>query len=598
MEIIRQGSILAVLLVASSSAALGQVTTRASVATGGSAGNSNSHSGATTPDGRYVAFMSGATNLVPGDTNAQPDIFVRDRVLGTTERVNVGPNGVQANGASGGSVPISADGRYVVFDSSATNLVAGGTNGQNLVFLRDRLNGTTECISVSSSGTQANAYCASSAITPDGRYVAFQTAADNLVPGDMNYVADVFLRDRLTGTTELVSLSSTGLQGDGPSAAASLSSDARYVAFVSVATDFVPGHMSGQDEVYLRDRQLGTTVCVSIATNGSTGNGASNSPSISGNGRFVAFESSATNFFPGDSNGLHDVFVHDRTLGVTELVSISLGGTTAAGDSTHASISADGNLVAFTSTANDLVTGDTNAKADVFLRDRRSGTTTRVSVSTSGAQADNACVSDRISSGGRYVVFETKSDNLVSGGTPGATDVYVHDGDATAFTSLCDPGAAGVIACPCANAPSGAGRGCDNSSSTGGASLSASGAAYLTMDTLVFTTSSETPTATSIVLQGTSLLTSGVAFGQGVRCAGGTLKRLYTKHAVAGSITAPDFGAGDPSVSARSAALGDVIDAGASRWYLVYYRDPTVLGGCPASSTCNATQTGRVDWSL
>jgi len=155
-----------------------------------------------------------------------------------------------------------------------------------------------------------------------------------------------------------------------------------------------------------------------------------------------------------------------------------------------------------------------------------------------------------------------------------------------------------VIACPCANPPGGAGRGCDNSSATGGAALSASGVAYLSSDSLVLTTSGERPTAFSIVLQGNTLLANGVVYGQGVRCVGGALKRLFSKNAVAGGITAPDFGAGDPSISARSAAKGDVIMAGQSRWYLVYYRDPVVLGGCPAGSTFNATQTGQVTWGL
>jgi hypothetical protein len=146
--------------------------------------------------------------------------------------------------------------------------------------------------------------------------------------------------------------------------------------------------------------------------------------------------------------------------------------------------------------------------------------------------------------------------------------------------------------------PSGLGRGCDNSAATGGAILSASGGTYLSSDSLVFTTSGERPTALSIVLQGTTSPAAGIVYGQGVRCVGGTLKRLYTKNAVGGSITAPDFGAGEATVALRSATLGDSILAGQSRWYLVFYRDPTVLGGCPASSTFNATQTGRVDWSF
>jgi hypothetical protein len=188
--------------------------------------------------------------------------------------------------------------------------------------------------------------------------------------------------------------------------------------------------------------------------------------------------------------------------------------------------------------------------------------------------------------------------NLVTGDTNFAQDIFVRDRSAAGFTSLCDPGVGGVISCPCSNPPSGLGQGCDNSSTTGGAVLSASGIAYLSMDSLVFTTSGERPTAFGILLQGTTLLSNGLIYGQGIRCVGGSLKRLFAKSASGGSITAPDFGAGDPTVSARSAAKGDVISAGQSRWYLVYYRDPIVLGGCPASSTFNATQTGRVDWSF
>jgi hypothetical protein len=159
---------------------------------------------------------------------------------------------------------------------------------------------------------------------------------------------------------------------------------------------------------------------------------------------------------------------------------------------------------------------------------------------------------------------------------------------------VCLPGQAGVIACPCTNPPSGGTRGCDNSSSTGGALINGSGTPSLSSDTLVLTTSGEKPTATSIVLQGDAVLANGAVFGQGVRCASGALKRLYVKTAVAGSITAPQ--GGDLSFSARSASLGSPIVAGQHRWYGVYYRDPTVLGGCPSSSTFNTTATADVSW--
>lgn len=282
---------------------------------------------------------------------------------------------------------------------------------------------------------------------------------------------------------------------------------------------------------------------------------------------------------------------------VTIRVSVDSGGAQGDGPSLAASISADGGYVAFESAASNLVPGDTNGAYDVFVHDRQSGTTERVSVDSSGAQGsfDSGIQVPSISADGRYAAFDSRA-SLVSADTNEAHDIYVRDRDYSPFTSLCEPGAGGVIACPCANPPGGPGRGCDNSAGTGGAILSASGIAYLSMDSLVFATSGERPAALSIVLQGNALLSSGVVFGQGVRCAGGSLKRLYTKTASSGSITAPDFGAGDPTVSARSAALGQVIQPGQSRWYVVYYRDPIVLGGCPAIGTFNVTQTGEVAW--
>jgi hypothetical protein len=200
-----------------------------------------------------------------------------------------------------------------------------------------------------------------------------------------------------------------------------------------------------------------------------------------------------------------------------------------------------------------------------------------------------------ISADGRFVAFRSASSNLVPGDTNGWTDVFLHDRLASGFTSLCHPGLDNVIPCPCANPPSGPARGCDNASSTGGAALAASGFAYLAIDSLVFTVSGENPSAASILVQGDTSRPNGLVFGRGVRCAGGTLRRLFIKTASGGAITAPDFGAGDPTVSARSALLGDPIQPG-TRTYFVYYRDSSALGGCPAASTFNATQTGAVTW--
>jgi hypothetical protein len=221
-----------------------------------------------------------------------------------------------------------------------------------------------------------------------------------------------------------------------------------------------------------------------------------------------------------------------------------------------------------------------------------------VSLSSDGAEGNNSSYAPSISADGRCVAFTSSATNLISGDSNGKSDIFLRDRNATGFTGLCEPGVGGVRTCPCSNPPGGSGRGCNNSAGTGGAFLTASGIAYLSMDSLVFTTYAEKSSALSIVLQGSALLSSGVVYGQGVRCVGGTLKRLFTKSASAGSITAPNFGGGDPTVSARSAAQGDTIQPGQSRWYLVYYRDPIVSGGCPASSTFNATPTGEVSWML
>ena len=176
--------------------------------------------------------------------------------------------------------------------------------------------------------------------------------------------------------------------------------------------------------------------------------------------------------------------------------------------------------------------------------------------------------------------------------TDGHLDVVLGAGPIAAF---CSPGLGGVMACPCSNPPSGAGRGCDNSAATGGASLAGSGIPSLGADTLLLTTADQRPSGTSIVLQGTTSNGAGLPFGQGVRCVAGALKRLYLKTAAGGSISAP--AGGDATISARSAALGDAIGAGQHRYYMVYYRDPIVLGGCDGLATYNATNALDVGWN-
>jgi hypothetical protein len=567
-----------------------------SVSSGGVEGNGDSIASSISADHRFVAFSSRATTLVVGDTNGCSDVFVHDNQTGTTERVSIDSAGTEGNNDS--YYPsISADGRFVAFWGSASNLVAGDTNGVPDVFVHDRLIGTTWRVSVDSAGVQGNAYSNYPSISADGRFVAFWSFASNLVVGDTNGVPDVFVHEIQGGTTERVSVDSAGVQGNDDSLDPSISADGRFVAFASLASSLVAGDTNLVQDIFVHDRLNGTTERVSVDTAGAQANDDSQNPSISADGRFVAFDSDATNLVASDTNGVSDIFVHDRQSGMTERVSIDSGGTQSGGNSYWPSISANGHFVAYYSDATNLVAGDTNAAFDVFVHDRLIGTTERVSVATGGAEGNARSLNPSISADGRFVAFESVASNLVAGDTNGFSDIFVHDSGPTIppGTDLCQAGTGGVYACPCSNPPANAPRGCDNSSATGGAQLTSTGTASLAFDSVVFVTNGERPTATSVVLQGNAGVITGVAFGQGVRCAGGMLRRLYTKTASGGSITAP--GLGDPSVSARSAVLGDTITAGTSRWYAVYYRDPIVLGGCPAGSTFNISQTQRVSWA-
>ncbi len=591
------GKTLAGIVVLSGGVLQAQWTQRASVDGAGLQADGGSAFPVVSTDGRFVAFESLASNLVPGDTNLHYDVFVRDLVAGTTERVSVDSNGVQGNGDSA-YAGISADGRFVAFASRASNLVPGDTNIWQDTFVRDRLLGTTERVSLSTAGAQGNKDSFGGSISADGHYVAFMSQASNIVTPDYVSTLDCYVHDRWGGTTLRVSnVPGGGGPGNLHSYWPVISADGLFVAYHSAASNLLPTDFNGTVDVFVYDMTSGLNELVSVSSSGLQGNFASSFPSISTDGRFVAFHSIAGNLVAGDTNGWQDVFVRDRLLATTERISVGAGGVEADADCGWAVISADGNWVSFESAATNLVAGDSNALVDIFLADRARASVERVNLDNAGAQANGPSAGTGVSADGRWVAFGSSATNLVAADTNAVDDIFVHDRLASGFSSLCWPGSAGVIACPCSNPPAGPGQGCENSSATGGAILSASGAAYLSNDQLVFHTAGQRPSAASLLVQGSAVLGSGVGFGQGVRCASGQLHRLYLRNAVGGSVHLPDPALGDLSVSARSAALGDTILAGQSRWYFVYYRDPFLLGGCPASSGFNATQTGAVLWS-
>ncbi len=410
-----------------------QSTARVSVDSNGTQANNASAAFSLSPDGRFVVFSSSASNLVPGDTNGKADIFVRDLLTGATSLVSVSPNGTQGN-QSCDHPSTSADGRFVVFDSLATNLLPGDTNNATDIFVRDRQSGTTTRVSVASSGAQGNNNSFEPTITADGRYVVFDSVASNLVLGDTNGKADVFVRDLTLGTTRRVSVSSSEVQADESSWAPTISADGRFVAFYSYARNLVPGDTVLSADIFVRDLVSGATTRASVDPNGAQANNISTSPpSLSADGHFVVFTSTATNLVAGDTNNVEDVFVRDLLSGITTRVSVDSNGVQ--GNQVSAdltSISADGRYVAFESGASNLVPGDTNNSYDIFVRDLQGGTTRRVSVNSAGAQSHlpiSHCHSfaPKISVDGRVVAFFSNASDLVNNDTNSSMDVFVHD---------------------------------------------------------------------------------------------------------------------------------------------------------------------------
>ncbi|HVE74231.1 MAG TPA: hypothetical protein VNA30_03950 [Mycobacteriales bacterium] len=411
------------------------------------------------------SLAAGALLATAGGAEAAP--YLRPSL---TTFVTVGHDGKAASGllgsaigASGAEISVSGDARFIAFASPAANLVPGDTNQVVDVFVHDRLTRRTELISVGQDGRPAVGNCNAAtgsgnpAITPDGRYVAFHSCAANLVPGDLNLDRDVFVRDRRTQRTEIVSLSSAGKQGASPaighgSSTPTISDSGRLVAFTSAANDLVPGDTNGVTDVFVRDRATAKLAVASVSSAEGPSDGHTGSPSLSGDGRFLAFTSAGTNLVTGDLNRNLDVFVRDLTKGTTERVSVPTGGgegtVTAASTSFSTggrAISGDGRYVAFASGASNLVPNDSNGTGlvsayDIFVHDRLTRRTERVSLTSQGRQPSQGSSVGSISPDGRYVTFSSTANDLSEGDTgvngsntitvgtqPGDHDVFLHD---------------------------------------------------------------------------------------------------------------------------------------------------------------------------
>jgi Tol biopolymer transport system component len=397
---------------------------RPSIAFDGQQGDAGSSLGVVTTDGNHIAFASSATNLVADDTNDKADIFVRDRATAWTSRISVATSGAQANDASTGPA-MSADGRYVVFESDATNLVANDTNARRDIFLRDRQLNTTTRLSTSTIGAEPNGDCDRPRISADGRFVVFESDATNLVGEDANAGRDIFLRDRHANHLTRVSLTAAGAEASGASSDATISDDGSIICFTSDAPDLVAGDTNGSTDIFLRHRATGTSSRISLGNGFVQGNGGSFSGRVSGDGRFVVFTSAATNLAPGDTNNTDDVFLRDRTNATTIRVTVSP--LQASNGSEAVAISADGRYIVYNSSDDNPIAGDTNSVLDVYIHDHKTFLTRRASVGKAGQQPLAPCFGTALSTDGRYVIFHTVAGSLVTGDTNSKSDVFLRD---------------------------------------------------------------------------------------------------------------------------------------------------------------------------
>jgi fibronectin type 3 domain-containing protein len=401
-------------------------------------GNDDSFNPVLSADGRYVAFTSAASNLDPNKTDHAFDVFRKDMQTGEVRLVSTGPGG--QGSASGDGASISGDGRLVSFVSFANNLVPGDTNGAYDAFVKDMDTGVVTLVNQGAQGP-GNRGSTNAFLSADGRYVAFSSQATNLVLGDTNGVGDAFVKDLQTGAVSLVSASTAG-PGNGQSVAGPISADGRFVLVKSFATNLVSQAVGPGFQIFLKDTLTGS---IQLVTTGAAGpaNSDGQFPALSGDGRYVQFMSGASNLVPNDNNGAADVFVRDTQAATTTLISnrnASLAPATAGGSLPQ--VSADGRFVVFSSASDLIVPGDTNNCSDVFVKDLSTGTIQLVSQGAQGI-GNGASFGGFISPDDRYIVFTTLANNLVAGDTNGYADVLMKDLQ-TGIITLVSAGASGI----------------------------------------------------------------------------------------------------------------------------------------------------------
>ena len=400
--------------------------TRVSTDAAGAQGNNYSAGPVFSPDGSKVAYYSAASNLVAGDTNGGYDVFVKDLATGSVTRVSVDASGTEGNSAS--YLPVfSPDGSKIAFTSNASNLVAGDSNGKADVFVKDLVTGAVTRVSVDAVGTEGNAESSQAVFSPDGSKIAFVSKATSLAPGGVSGKSDIFVKDLTSGALTRVTVATAGIDFTGSSDPV-FSPDGSKIAFYSDTTNLVAGDTNHSHDIFVKDLTSGVVTRVSVSATSAQANGNSFSPVFSPDGSKIAFQSAATNLVAGDTNGgLSDIYVKDLTSGAITRVSVSAAGVQSNSGSFEAVFSPDGSKITFDSDASNLVAGDTNGKFDVFVKDLVTGAVTRVSLDAAGAQGNSGSFLPVFSPDGSTIAFFSNASNLVAGDTNSNYDVFIKD---------------------------------------------------------------------------------------------------------------------------------------------------------------------------
>jgi Tol biopolymer transport system component len=376
------------------------------------------------PDGNRVVFQSVAADLVTGDTNGKTDILIKNLLTRNIDRVSVNATGGQANDHSSDAV-FSPDGGKVLFSSSASDLVPGDTNGRQDVFVKDLATGAVTVVSVSAAGVQGNDLSFGFAFSPDGNSVIFQSAASNLTAGDTGGHLDIFLKSLVTGVVDKISASAAGLGGDGDSFAPQFSPDGNFVVFHSAARNLTADSV-GTYEIYLKNISTGAVTLISKNAAGDPANQATGQPVFSPDGTRIAYSSNASNLVAGDLNGMADIFIYDIATQATQLVSLSALGVSGNGGSYMPRFSPDGTKIVFHSYSTNWAANDANAGADLFVKDLITGEVTRVSSLPDGSAPNGYSFDGTFLPDGSGILFASEASNLFAVDSNGVQDVFLY----------------------------------------------------------------------------------------------------------------------------------------------------------------------------